>query len=403
MTMRILFTALVASVSVVTSGCAYWTTYNKQIDLRSGSVAMDAKQRVVYSRKKVTSFKLDGEDATETSTVVCAEPSPDALSALAASNAFSISNPTGVSGQTSQGFAETAASIGLRTQSIQLLRDLNYRICEAYANDAVQPGEATALLRRGQSTMMGLIAIEQLTGPVVASQVALSSSFLGGTGNAPSADTTAAKAEVTAKREALLKALAEQDTAQTKSDQDLSKLEDLKEQRGAELDKPEDKRDAAKLKGLEDSIDTAEIAESSSRDALKDKQRRTKDAQDQLSSAEIAVRKLEDGRTSVGAISTAAILAARQQNETTTEKLVEGVTGIVKEVNKSYFRDTCFSILTNLVQQPQLLNDLNRVGQGDTKGLENRVQGLELLKTTLNVCSEFLREDKAQLTASITK
>jgi hypothetical protein len=80
-------------------------------------------------------------------TITCAEPSPDALTALSTS--------VGTSAETAKAIAnlaissvESAASIGLRTQSIQQLRDGMYWPCEAYAGGAMDDAEYNSQQRR---------------------------------------------------------------------------------------------------------------------------------------------------------------------------------------------------------------------------------------------------------------
>lgn len=86
-------------------------------------VFIDAEQRAVLSNQR-TDRDLR---------VVCAEPAPDALSAIAAQAGVSVSDiSTAVSAE--GGVSEAAANIGLRTQTIQTLRDGFYRVCEAYMN-----------------------------------------------------------------------------------------------------------------------------------------------------------------------------------------------------------------------------------------------------------------------------
>jgi hypothetical protein len=75
-----------------------------------------------------------------------------------------------------QQLAVSAGSIGLRTQSITLMRDALYRICELYLNGAISEAAAVQLLQRSQDLSLGILAIEQLTGAVVAQQVNLTTS-----------------------------------------------------------------------------------------------------------------------------------------------------------------------------------------------------------------------------------
>jgi len=118
---------------------------------------IDAKQRAIFQRGAVT----------------CAEPSPDALSAIAASQGLSVATPGGVNVGQSLSIAEAAGAIGLRTQSIQLMRDHMYRVCEAYSAGAFPSLTMALLHRRFQTTMVGILAIEQLTSVTRAPSIVL--------------------------------------------------------------------------------------------------------------------------------------------------------------------------------------------------------------------------------------
>ena len=140
------------------------------------ALSIDAKQRIVlvthvpiWHRGAIVGYQM----------VTCAEPSPDAMSALNTSISGSISDPK-IAASLALAQAESAASIGLRTQSIQLLRDGMYRLCEGYAAGAISAENFTEEQRRYQNLMLSLLAIEQLTGAVVARQAAVG----GGTGSA---------------------------------------------------------------------------------------------------------------------------------------------------------------------------------------------------------------------------
>ena len=161
------FFALVSLV-VTLQGCGNFMAIHRHFRPDDGqSISIDAKQRVVYSVEK--------KSGEFTWRAICAEPSPDALTA--------ISSASGVSAEKLQlavaaslGISESAASIGLRTQTIQLLRDAMYRLCEGYASRALDEIGFSRLQRRYQNVMLGLLAIEQLTGTVSAKQAVLSGS-----------------------------------------------------------------------------------------------------------------------------------------------------------------------------------------------------------------------------------
>ena len=106
----------------------------------------------------------------------CAEPSPDSMAAYAASLGMGASAAAKGSASLSGGGLSNAASIGLRTQSITLMRDALYRMCEAYANGAIGDAQVVTLLNRSQDLTAVILAVEQLTGAVAANQVALTGS-----------------------------------------------------------------------------------------------------------------------------------------------------------------------------------------------------------------------------------
>jgi len=193
--MKTLFKSVVISAVVLTSGCASLTHYNKTKISNIGDkqsqqiISIDAKQRVVTS--------TINDDKIRT----CAEPSPDALSAIAASQGFSLNNDS-LEAALSNSVGEGASSIGLRTQSIQLMRDAMYRLCEGYMSEAMDHLTFETLHRRFQTTMVAILAIEQLTGTVKAPTVAIGTSSSSGNPELVSKYTEMTEAKKTALEEA---------------------------------------------------------------------------------------------------------------------------------------------------------------------------------------------------------
>lgn len=174
---------LIAAASIALAGCANLNTVFHRFTPDSGeSAAVDAKERIIFSLKKT--YKGAAPDGGDLEwRAVCAEPSPDALAAISASAGVSAEVlQKALSGALSSN--ESAASIGLRTQTIQLLRDSMYRLCEGYASGALDEIGFTRLQRRYQNVMLGLLAIEQLTGAVTSRQVVLGSKSEASTGQA---------------------------------------------------------------------------------------------------------------------------------------------------------------------------------------------------------------------------
>lgn len=140
--------------------------------------AIIAKVREVETTEKVQQYTKNGKDTQKTTQsvkykhAVCAEPSPDALSAIAASQGILISKAD-FEAALNNAVSESASSIGLRTQSIQLMRDSMYRLCEAKLSGTISDASYETLIRRFQSSMVAVLAIEQLTGVVKAAPVIL--------------------------------------------------------------------------------------------------------------------------------------------------------------------------------------------------------------------------------------
>jgi hypothetical protein len=177
----------------VVIGCANLTS----IERRTGfpekfgpgrAIHHDKKQRLVITKR--------GPDGT--APIVCAEPSPDALSAFASA----AGGGGGVTGEGSASAAyalsEAGSSVGLRTQSITLMRDAMYRICEAYYNGQLSASDVKLLLTRSQDLTAAVVSIEQLTGAIVAQQAAL-----GGGAQAASSATMLSNAQALAQARAL--------------------------------------------------------------------------------------------------------------------------------------------------------------------------------------------------------
>ena len=129
------------------------------------AIHLDAQQRLVM-------FHLNK---------YCAEPSPDALAAYASSLGLGASDATKNAASLALGLQSSAGSIGLRTQSITLMRDALYRMCEAQSNGSLSNLEVAKLLHQSQDLTAVILAVEQLTGAVTANQV-----VLGGTTSASS-------------------------------------------------------------------------------------------------------------------------------------------------------------------------------------------------------------------------
>jgi hypothetical protein len=161
----------------LSNGCANYIF--RSFDLDGGdSLSLDAKQRLVLVTHK------GGKSGSRR--IVCAEPSPDAFSATSASASAStaFTFPTllpggqtgnaGGGGGIAGGTSESAASIAMRTQTIQLLRDGLYRACEAYMNGAIDQNQYNIILLNIDKLMVTLLGIDAIGGTPKAPAVAIS-------------------------------------------------------------------------------------------------------------------------------------------------------------------------------------------------------------------------------------
>lgn len=156
----VLFVLIAASAL---SSCANLSSVRHSLDTSKGQgVLIDIKQRAILASTRIE-YDAGKRNGDYRHSVVCAEPSPDALSAYAVDLAAKANLASGRSLGAGFGSAESSAFVGLRTQSIQLLRDQFFRACEAYLNQAASAGEYNFLIRRYQKQTAALLAIEQLT------------------------------------------------------------------------------------------------------------------------------------------------------------------------------------------------------------------------------------------------
>lgn len=130
-------------------------------------VAADAKQRFIFMPQRAVRF-LDSETGesyaykTEKQAVVCAEPSPDAVSALAASLNARLGvalEKVEVDASLARSVTETVQQLTQRTEMIQLLRDGYYRACEAYANGMMGEFGYGLMLNQIDNVMMKMAAL----------------------------------------------------------------------------------------------------------------------------------------------------------------------------------------------------------------------------------------------------
>lgn len=332
--------AVLVSACFVISACANFTHFNESqsgFDGRQKTTFIDAKQRVIVSNKL-------SDDQIRT----CAEPSPDALSAIAASQDLSFGNGS-IDLGLGNALAESAGSIGLRTQSIQLMRDAMYRLCEMYMSGAISDLSFETMNRRFQSSMVAILAIEQLTGAV--RPPALGLEGRASTGPDPASAVKFADAETSARAE--LKA-AEKALADHLSGEYAEASQNLAKQK-AEINAKE-----IKDSEIEDQL-KPHVERMKAADAKKNELEA--DVQTWTDAHKIAQRNIRAALRPTSRASSDADFEQRDEDECcdvqARTEVAEAVRGIVSDtLSLTFSRELCTTILINaMVEEPIAAGD----------------------------------------------
>jgi hypothetical protein len=336
----------IAVLALAASGCANLQTIGRRTDFppegQSKAIHLDAQQRLVL----VAGQKF------------CAEPSPDALAAYASSLGFSIADGNKNSASVANALQGTVGSIGLRTQSITLMRDSLYRLCEAGLNEKIGVQQMAEFIRRSQDLTAVVLAIEQLTGAVVGSQVVLS-------GNASASSVaqlqsnqealTAARQEKTNAKEALDDAQAKLESTENALKDATKAVADAKQAQSAvnadaNATEPE-KEQAQKI--VDEALKAQGIASNDEAVARS----RYHDAVDRLDDATRVVKIIEEAKDSAMASASAKAsgdgrfdtqIQRNNLNSATASAIATAVQNMVEMVlTKDYSLDTCVGLITS--------------------------------------------------------
>lgn len=325
---------------------------------------IDANLRAIISARRDVigndGFPKIGRDGKPvTDLAICAEPSPDALKATASAFGVDLSDGEGLSASA----AQSVASIGLRTQTIQLLRDAYYRLCEAYLNDGIDTIAYDVLQRRFQSQIIAFLAVEQLTGAVKADQVAL---------------TTAAAAQAGAQAELIAEALkgAEKELSQLQEEQakNETKLAELKE-KGEQLKTAKEaaEKKAKKNEKLQPIADQAKTAFDLNAKEIEAAERRKTILKGQIEGKQQQIKTWTEaiGEAATGTIQSSASAGAmfkggdNDSSSSPASDVVHAVRAItLNAINQDYETQVCFETLRARNNVDQFKNDANYVFKG---------------------------------------
>lgn len=334
---RMLRAVLVWLAMALLAGCANLQTVSRRTTFpnheRPMAIHLDAQQRLVIRA---------GER-------YCAEPSPDALAAYASSLGLGLTSPGEGAASTALALQGSAASIGLRTQSITLMRDALFRLCEASMNRTVNDLQVAEFLRRSQDLTAVVLAIEQLTGAVAASNSILTSNASANgsaqlLGNQQALEAARkAEAAADAARQSAEQAANDAATASTKADQALATA--LKGQA------------AVPPTATPAQVATAQSAADAARATLAVARQRL-DAATQSWNEAVAVRTTIEAARDAAMASSAASTAGngqfagavqrQQMSADATKEIATAVNQMVTSaLNKDYSVDTCMMFLTD--------------------------------------------------------
>ena len=143
------------------SGCANWSTLYRQPNFsNSDSLLTDIGARAIYVRPNEKTSGVNENLRNTPKTIVCAEPSPDSMQAYAAKLNWKLLSDATVTREAALAYNTAASYVGNRTQTVQLLRDQLYRLCEAYANGIIDSDTYTMLMSRSQRYTLALAMID---------------------------------------------------------------------------------------------------------------------------------------------------------------------------------------------------------------------------------------------------
>ncbi|GAB2177966.1 hypothetical protein [Dongia sp. agr-C8] len=339
------------AAGLVLSSCADFYSIGRRTTLPDNptsnkglAIHLDAQQRLM----------MVGKDGT-----YCAEASPDAMAAYAAALAASVSAQGYGAGSASNASQSNIASIGLRTQSITLMRDALYRLCEAGANGQLSKMSATQLMARSQDLTAVVVAVEQLTGAVAANQAILT-----GTSNASASASMIGDAQqldiatknLERKQEATSQAQLDRDAAAAAVKAQEPKATAAQ---GAVDNAPAD-IEPTELAQLQATRDQEQATLTRMRSDLANQEGRLKNAKESQAHAQEVVDTIAAKNTAAMSDTAASTTGAGQfsgvtprvkLDEKATEQVAKSVQAMVTTVvNKDYTGADCMFLLTNITE-----------------------------------------------------
>jgi hypothetical protein len=331
-------------------------------------------RRTMTFRRSETEHKLVHLDASQRVValkdfgILCAEPSPDAISSLSSSFGLAGGKPNSATAELAAALSTSVGSIGLRTQSIQLMRDGLYRVCEAYYNRAIDQIMVMQLLTRFQDVMAAILAIEQLTGPTVGQQLVLTTNS--------TADSLAEASDLVKLIESAREDVSEKQTVVKSIKANVERLETaLASAETARSKVPAE--DAEASKQAQADVDEAKKSLDEEKTRLANAEEDLKDAQEFLEvtearKPEVFARTKALSSGSAEFASNAVTSYTASQSVTAVAKAVESIT--TKVLEKDHAKDSCLIFL---------IDQMYDISKDESESRDERARSLPAI---LNTC-----------------
>lgn len=335
------------------------------LESRGLAIHLDALQRVVLAK----------------SDIVCPEPAPGALQAYASALALGVNIPGVGGGEAQQASATNAASIGLRTNAVEVLRDYLFSLCLASYNGKITEFDYAHQLGQTQFLVLGLHAIEKLTGTVAAHQVALEMNA-----NADaSRNLIDTKAMLDRARSAEKTAL-DNFTTLTSTREKQQKALDAKNAELIKASPEEQTRLSGELKTIQTQLEKDKQAEEQAKTSYAEAQAVTKAVQSNFDAANTAVSAAGVGtnRFSSGSNTHTVNLTALNAVSGAVERIVYNI------LQRGHLKDSCISIM----QKYEKLTSAEKEKKKDGKPIDTALEAkINAMKDLYSQCKEIIKEN----------
>lgn len=348
--------AALFAATVLLAGCANQTSIWRNESYAGNIAAMDAQQRVVISAHRTITRKIEtplegGKTRTETETEAgsetCPEPSPDAIASFASSLGLGLSRirpDSTTEASLRSALSTSVASVGLRTPTTQVIRDLITANCIAQMNRHFRDPAFKEAFARNQQFVLAAHAIAVIGGEIAAGQAGTAGKA-GAAGLDPTPAFENLKAAVAA-RQAAEDSVVKLTAAKSAADGSLSVAKAALDKASAAT--PVVAADVAKAKDDHDKATKEVAARKEALDLGKSRVEDARTVEAAAAQASASTSSLSDAAAS-GAVSVGTI--SRPGQNLPGEKAVEQIGRIASALlTQGFTLDKCFSMLVSITK-----------------------------------------------------